>query len=193
MTSNEDGDPAEADADWSERRYATPRLAAHMRLDELDVRILAALQRDGRITNAALSELVNISASACLERRRRLERKRIIQSYHARIDMKVIAGLHSFFTTVMLRTHRQNDFGIFERYVSKLEEVVECHALGGGIDYILKITCQGVESYQAVLDQILDAQVGVDRYFTYIVTKSIKHNPQVSLSAFLPSSDAKRS
>jgi Lrp/AsnC family transcriptional regulator of ectoine degradation len=154
-------------------------------LDETDIRILAHLQRDGRISKTALADLVGLSPSACLERMRRLEKKKLILSYHANVNLKVLLGLHTFYATITLRTHRQNDFSLFEQYVQRISEIVECHALGGGIDYLLRVVCRDVERYQALVDRMLDAQVGVDRYFTYIVTKPVKAAHQLPLETLL--------
>lgn len=154
-------------------------------VDQIDIRILSILQRDGRISKTALAEMVCLSPSACLDRMRRLERKKLIQSYHAHLNFKALFGVTHFFTTIMLRTHRQSDFSMFEQYVRKVDEVVECHALGGGIDYLLKLVSPNVEHYQAVIDRMLDANVGVDRYFTYIVTKPVKTQHQMSVDSLL--------
>ena len=67
----------------------------------------------------------------------------------------------------------------------KVDEVVECHALGGGIDYLLKLVSPNVAHYQAVIDRMLDANVGVDRYFTYVVTKLVKSQYQMAIDSLL--------
>lgn len=169
-----------------------PRAAPLQRkimLDEIDVRILSILQKDGRISKTALADAVSLSPSACLERMRRLEKKKIILSYHANVNLKVLLSHNTFFTEVTLRTHRANDFSVFENYIQKLENVVECYALGGGIDYLLKTVCPGVEHYQILLDRILESQIGVDRYFTYIVTKPVKYLPQLSVDHAIENSN----
>ncbi len=143
-------------------------------LDETDVRILAILQREGRITKADLAQRVHLSPSACLERMRRLEKKKIITSYHAVVDVKRLIPLTQFYTEVTLTNHRYGDFVKFEQHVREMREVVECHALGGGIDYILKIITHTIEDYQVLVERMLEAQIGIDRYFTYVVTKPIK-------------------
>ena len=152
--------------------------AGALALDRIDVRILATLQREGRISKSALAARVNLSPSACLDRISRLERNKIIASYHAHIDLKALFEFQTFFMTLTLRSHRAGDFAAFEAYVRKVSEITECYALGGGIDYVMKIVCQNVDCYQALVDRLLDAQLGVDRYFTYIVTKGIKTAPQ---------------
>jgi Lrp/AsnC family transcriptional regulator of ectoine degradation len=154
-------------------------------LSEIDVRILATLQRDGRISKAALAEKVNLSPSACHERMRRLEKQKIIVSYHATLNLRALAQLQTFLTEVTLKTHHAYDFRRFESYVQEVPEIVECHALGGGIDYILKIVATDVDRYQALIDQLLEAEIGIDRYFTYIVTKPVKSLPQFQVDNLL--------
>lgn len=150
-------------------------------LDEVDVRILSVLQRDGRISKTGLGEIVGLSPSACLDRMRRLEKKKLIVSYHAILNIRALCHQETFFMEVSLRTHRADDFSIFERYVQQIDEILECYALGGGIDYLLKIVCPNIEDYQCLVDNMLDARVGIDRYFTYIQTKAVKLRPQIPI------------
>lgn len=152
-------------------------------LDRADIRILAALQRNGRITKIELAKLVNLSASACLERMRRLEKAKIILSYHANIDLAAVMPIQMFLTEITLGGHRAADFARFERRVEKLSQVVECHALGGGIDYLLKVVTSDVPAYQALIDDLLGQEIGIERYFTYVVTKVVKSLPQFPLES----------
>lgn len=152
-------------------------------LDRIDLNILAALQRDGRMSKTALARAVGLSPSACVARVRRLEVAKLILSYHALVDLKALAGLHTFYTEVTLRSHRGADFARFEQTVRKVESIVECYALGGGIDYLLKVVCPDVDHYQALIDRLLEEEIGVDRYFTYIVTKPVKSLLQLPVAA----------
>jgi Lrp/AsnC family transcriptional regulator of ectoine degradation len=154
----------------------------HATLDRIDLRILDVLQRNGRISKTALGAAVGLSPSACLDRIRRLEKRKLIRGYHAILDMKNLADLHTFYMEVTLRTHRAQDFSRFERHIQGTEEVIECHALGGGIDYLLKVVCPNVEYYQELVDRLLDAELGIERYFTYVVTKAVKGLPQLPVS-----------
>jgi len=158
-------------------------VSRRLMLDEMDVRILAILQNDGRISKTALAERVHLSQSACLTRIQRLEKDKFILSYNATINFRAIAKLQMIFTEITLRNHRATEFSIFERYVQSIDDIVECHALGGGIDYILKIVCPDIEHYQGMIDNMLDAQLGVDRYFTYVVTKSVKSAAQPAVNS----------
>ena len=146
-------------------------------LDQIDVRILSILQREGRISKSGLAERVSLSPSACFERLKRLEKKKIILSYHGVINIRALFEVQTFFMTLTLRTHRSEDFVTFERYIRTVPKIVESYALGGGIDYLLKIIAKNVDQYQELVDMILDAQIGIDRYFTYIVTKVVRILP----------------
>jgi Lrp/AsnC family transcriptional regulator of ectoine degradation len=150
-------------------------------LDQIDVRILSILQREGRISKSGLAERVSLSPSACFERLKRLEKKKIILSYHGVINIRALFEMQTFFMTLTLRTHRSQDFATFERYIRTVPKIVESYALGGGIDYLLKIIAKNVDQYQELVDMILDAQIGIDRYFTYIVTKVVQNSSQPSM------------
>lgn len=157
-----------------------------IRLDEQDIRILAALQRDGRMTKVKLAETINLSPSPCWERLRRLEDLGVIAGYHARINLELLVKPTTVLVEVTLRRHRREDFERFEQAVQDIPEIVECWATGGGVDYFLKVVTRDVDSYQRMIDGLLmDEGLGIDRYFTYIVTKPVKSAGEVPLRELL--------
>ena len=168
---------------YSKRQVDLLKTPARVALDRVDLRILAALQRNGRISKVELAKLVNLSASACLERMRRLEKQKLIVSYHATINLGALMPVQMFLTEVTLGGHRAVDFWKFERAIEKMPHVIECHALGGGIDYLLKIVAADVPAYQMLIDDLLNQEIGIERYFTYVVTKAVKSVPQYLLQA----------
>ena len=143
-------------------------------LDDRDLKILTILQIEGRLTKAALAERVNLSPAACWERLQRLERAGIIIGYEARINPKLLTGAAEVLMSVELESHRSSDFQAFEKGIETIPEVVECWAVGGGIDYMLRVVTQDIAAYQTLVDEMLSAGVGVKRYYSYVVTKSIK-------------------
>jgi Lrp/AsnC family transcriptional regulator of ectoine degradation len=147
-----------------------------MKLDTLDLKILCALQADGRITKLKLAEAVNLSPSACFERMRRLEQQGLITGYHADVDLAKLMRASFIFVEVTLKTHRRVDFQRFEDHINAIPEVLECYAIGGGVDYILKMVATDIAHYQDEIDALLEADIGIDRYFTYIVTKPVKRS-----------------
>ena len=152
-----------------------------MKLDRTDLRILSTLQREGRITKTALAERVNLSPTPCWERMRRLEQGGVITGYHARVDLDRLAPHTLVVMEVTLATHRQEDFERFETAVQHTPEIVECWATGGGVDYVMKVLTRDVPAYQSLVETLLAAELGIDRYFSYVVTKPVKSTPSLPI------------
>lgn len=154
-------------------------------LDEIDIKILAVLQREGRITKLALAEQVNLSPSPCWTRLKRLEKSGFITGYHARVSLAKLAPVTVVWTEITLSSHRSQDFATFESAVQDIPEIVECWATGGGFDYLLKAVTRDVDDYQRLIDRLLMAEIGIGRYFTYVVTKAVKQSTELPLDHLL--------
>ena len=145
-----------------------------LKLDRIDLGILAALQRNGRMSKLKLAEAVNMSPAACWERLRRLEQAGVIQGYTVLLNRQQFKRLTTVLVQVTLKSHRQSDFQRFEAAMLEEPAVVQCDATGGGIDYILRIHSPDIDAYQRLIDKFLAADIGIDRYFSYVVTKPVK-------------------
>ncbi|WP_026349726.1 Lrp/AsnC family transcriptional regulator [Bordetella sp. FB-8] len=143
-----------------------------LKLDRLDLRILAQLQRNGRMTNVDLADAVGLSASPCLSRVKRLEQAGYIDGYSARIRMEMLGDTLTVFTQVTLTDHHREDFTRFEKAVRDIDEIIECHLVSGGYDYLLKVVTRGVNQYQVLMEDLLERDVGIEKYFSFIVIKS---------------------
>ena len=161
------------------------RMAA-AKLDPIDLRILEAIQRDGRITKLALAEKVGLSPTPCWMRLRKLEKAGIVSGYHAAVAMRAIAPVATVLMEVTLANHRQADFDRFERVVRDIPEIVACWSVGGGVDYVLKVMARDIDAYQRLVDGLLEREIGIDRYFTYIVTKTVKDETVLPVADLLP-------
>jgi Lrp/AsnC family transcriptional regulator, regulator of ectoine-degradation genes len=150
---------------------------ARLKLDAIDLKILAALQREGRITKIKLAQEVGLSISPCLERMRRLERAGFVRGYRAELDLAKLLSASTIYVEVTLKGHTAADFERFERAIAAAAEVVECDAIGGGIDYLMKVVATDIDHYQQIIERLLNADIGIGKYFTYIVTKKIKRAP----------------
>lgn len=160
-------------------------------LDAIDLRILDAIQREGRITKLALAETVGLSPTPCWNRLRRLEKAGVISGYHARIAIRLIAPVATIMMQVTLGSHRQADFDRFERAIRDLSEITACWSVGGGVDYFLKVRTRDIDAYQRLVDGLLEREIGIDRYFTYIVTKAVKEEVVLPLASLMkPEPDA---
>ncbi|PQO98667.1 AsnC family transcriptional regulator [Massilia phosphatilytica] len=143
-----------------------------LKLDRIDIRILGHLQANGRITNVDLADAVGLSPSPCLIRVKRLEKAGYITGYGAMIQLEKLGTLQVVFTQVTLSDHRREDFVKFETAIRKIDEVVECHLVSGGFDYLIKFVTRSVGHYQAIMEDVLEHGVNIEKYFSYIVIKS---------------------
>jgi DNA-binding Lrp family transcriptional regulator len=142
------------------------------KLDRIDLRILAHLQKNGRITNVELSNAVCLSPSPCLVRVKRLEQAGYITSYSAQIDLAKLGDVLTVFTEVTLSDHHAEDFSRFEKSIRQIDEIIECHLVSGGYDYLLKFVARGVNHYQSLMEGLLERNIGIEKYFSYIVIKT---------------------
>ena len=108
----------------------------------------------------------------------------MIEGYGARISLTALGPLSIIFMEAELSSHRAEDFKRFEDAVIDIPEIAECWAVGGGIDYVMKFTCKDIDSYQRLVDRLLEDEIGLRRYFTYIVTKAVKQAPMPPIDLF---------
>jgi len=147
------------------------------KLDAIDIQILSAVQQHGQLSKSKLAELVSLSPTPCWLRLNKLKESGLIQAYRADIALDKIADFTRAVVTVSLTHHRKADFLRFEKFVRDTAEITECIATGGGMDYVLNITCVNLSKFQQLTESLLDTELGVDRYMTYIVTREIKSEP----------------
>ncbi len=149
-----------------------------MKLDRIDIRILHELQKNGRITNVELADLVHLSPSPCLARVKKLQQAGYIIGYSAQIDIARLGPTITVFTEVTLKNHRHIDFSRFQQVAENIDEIIECHLISGGYDYLLKFVTGSVSDYQEIMERLTDSDVGIDKYFSFVVMKSpfIKHH-----------------
>lgn len=145
-----------------------------IKLDRYDLKILRILAGDGRITKSSLAEAINLSVSPAWERVRKLEEAGLIKGYRALIDWPVLFRQQQVLVEITLARHTAQDMKRFEQRLQQAPEVGFCYATGGGVDYIAMIQARDIDHYQRFIDQLLLEDVGIERYFTYIVTKVIK-------------------
>ncbi len=151
------------------------------KLDRIDINILATLQSQGNITNIKLAEAVGLSPSPCLQRLKRLEKAGYIERYHAVLNLKKLADHVVIFTEITLADHRSQDFQKFEAAIRKHDDVMEAHLLSGGYDYLLKFVARNLTQYQEIMEDLLDRNLGIDKYFSYVVIKPVMTRNAVPL------------
>lgn len=143
-------------------------------LDAADVRILCAVQQNGHLSKSKLAGMVNLSPTPCWARLARLKRVGLIRGYYADIALDHIADVSKVIVTISLNDHRKLNFDRFEEHIRHLDEIVECIATGGGMDYVMKVVTPSLPAFQELMEKLLSADLGIDRYMTYIVTRDVK-------------------
>lgn len=144
-----------------------------MKLDKFDLKILRALQADGRQPAAKLGEAIGLTPSPTWERVRRLEQTGVVRGYHADIAIEQLSQFTHLIVSVVLLSHRIQDFRRFEEGIATIPEIIECWAVGGETDYVLRFVCAS-EPWQAAIERALHAGLGIERYWSYEVTRTFK-------------------
>lgn len=151
-------------------------------LDRIDFQILRRLQHDGRISNVNLARSVNLSPTPCLERVRRLEAAGYILGYVALLDpTRLDKGVISFVQVLLDRT-TPDVFRRFKEEISLCPEVMECHMVAGGFDYLLKVRTRDMFAYRNFLGDKLTGMPGISQTHTYVVLEEVKATHALDLS-----------
>jgi DNA-binding Lrp family transcriptional regulator len=149
-------------------------------LDAIDLRILAELQEDGRMTNVELARRAGISAPPCLRRVRRLEETGVIRGFHADTDPQKLGWEITFFAIVGLESQKEGMLAAFEQMVAEWPEVRECHMIRGGGDFLLKLVARDT-AHENILTQRLTGSAHVSRVQTLQTIRTSRYQTGVPL------------
>ena len=143
-------------------------------LESADRRILAALQADGRLSNADLAEATGMSTSPCWRRTRRLEEEGYIQGYRAVLDRKLLGMGVLVFITIQIDAHSEAEASAFEKAVADYPQIVSCHSIGGGADFLLQVVCKDLDDYAEFSMTHLRRMPGIKAMESSFALKEIK-------------------
>jgi DNA-binding Lrp family transcriptional regulator len=141
-------------------------------LDRLDLRILTELQMRGRMTNVELSDAVGLSPSPCLTRVKRLEAAGFIAGYGAILKIEKLGDVQIVFAKITLADHRREDFVRFIDAICGIDEIMECHHATGGYDFLLKFVTRDIAHYHSLMEGLLERDIGIHAYFSYVIIES---------------------
>ncbi len=144
-----------------------------VKLDQTDLKILAALQRDGRISNLNLAKSIGLSPSACLSRVRSLESRGIITGYRAQVDVELVRPTMMVYAEITMKQHDLDAFSRFEAFVSKLPEVLEAYRVSGAIDYMIKVMVTDARGWRDLAVHFLE-EYNIDKVTTHVILVSSK-------------------
>jgi Lrp/AsnC family transcriptional regulator, leucine-responsive regulatory protein len=159
-------------------------------VDRIDCKLLSVLQDSGRTSITELATLVHLSVTACTERVRRLEREGFIRGYHAELDPRLLERTLLAYVQVQLNTTTPDVFERFKDAMMTSEEVLECHMVGGGFDYLLKIRVRDMTAYRKFLGEQVAGVRGVMQTHTYFVMEEVKSTHAIAIS--VPDSNPRR-
>lgn len=147
-----------------------------MRIDRLDRGILRQLQKDARLSNAALADRVGLSESACLRRVRLLEQQGVIERYTAVVNAAKVGVSVSFIIRITLKSQTDRDLSAFERAVQSVPEITECDLTTGDSDFALRVVARSSQDFERLHSQVLTQLPGVARVESSFVLRSIVKN-----------------
>jgi DNA-binding Lrp family transcriptional regulator len=152
-------------------------------LDQFDIKLLAALEADGRLTNSELAEKVGLSASQCSRRRIRLEEAGIIEGYSARLNARRLGiGLLALIQ-VSMSPHSKENAKKFSDFVNAVEEIQEAYALTGDADYLLKVVVPDLKNLSRIINDLILPHASVSHVKSSIVLTTLKDTHQLPLTA----------
>jgi Lrp/AsnC family leucine-responsive transcriptional regulator len=152
-----------------------------MKLDRLDRAILQVLQHEGRISNAALAERVNLSESATLRRVRQLEESGLIEGYTARINQQKAGCPVSVFISITLDRQDETDLRKFEEAVRKIPEVMECYLMTGDYDYLLRVVVADTQDFERLHSKHLTRLPGVARVHSSFALRTVQKSQELPI------------
>jgi len=144
-----------------------------MELDDIDRRLLRALQRKGRMSNGQLSEAANLSPSACHRRVQRLEQEGVIRDYVALLDARKLGVTTTVIVEITLQGQTDDIMDGFEKAVTRIPDVLECHLMAGSADYILKVVAEDTDDFARIHRQHLSRLPGVVRMQSSFALKTV--------------------
>ena len=144
------------------------------KLDKTDLKILHILQENSKITNLDLSQKIGLSPAPTLERVKKLENTEIIQSYHAKVNQQAIGLNVKTFVQVSLAWQKDNALNNFMAKVQEIDEIVECYIITGEADFLMKIVCKDIPTYEQLLFKTLSQIEEIERLKTLMTLSTIK-------------------
>ena len=151
--------------------------------DAFDLKMLAALQDDGRLTNQQLADLVGLSASQCSRRRMRLEEEKVISGYHADLSSEALGFSLVAFIHITLATHSPDNSKKFRSLVGRVDEIQEAYSLTGDADYVLKAVLGDLKSLSDIVNNVLMPHPSVAHVRSSIVLDRLKESAKLPLRA----------
>jgi len=151
------------------------------KLDNYDLAILKALQSDGRLSVSELAKRIHLSATPCTSRLRRLEKLGFIDGYHAHLSPALLDNGLLAFLQVRLSSTDENTLSSFNRAVVNIPQVQECHMVGGGFDYLLKVRVKDMDAFRYFLARVISRLPEIENTHSYFVMEQVKETTELAI------------
>jgi len=158
--------------------------------DRIDWKILQALQSNARMSIVDLADRVGLSKTPCAERVRKLEARGILTGYQALIDPQAVGQGHIAMVQVVMARTTANSLDLFNKAVSRIEQIQCCFMIAGGFDYLLKIRTRDIDDYRRLMTDVIAHLPGVQQTHTYVVMEAVKDSSELQLGDGLPATQA---
>lgn len=144
------------------------------KLDKIDLKILRILQENSKITNLDLSKKIGLSPAPTLERVKKLEQTHVIESYHAKVNPQAIGLNVKTFVLVSLAWQKENALNHFLEKIKEIDEITECYIITGEADFLVKIVCKDIPTYEQLLFKTLSQIEEIERLRTLMTLSTVK-------------------
>jgi Lrp/AsnC family transcriptional regulator, leucine-responsive regulatory protein len=144
------------------------------KLDKIDLKILKILQENSKITNLDLSKKIGLSPAPTLERVKKLEQTNVIESYHAKVNPQSIGLNVKTFVLVSLAWKKENALNHFLGKINEIDEITECYIITGEADFLVKIVCRDIPTYEQLLFKTLSQIEEIERLRTLMALSTVK-------------------
>ncbi|HVM84579.1 MAG TPA: Lrp/AsnC family transcriptional regulator [Candidatus Binatia bacterium] len=149
-------------------------MAKAQKIDRMDLKILVALQADGRMSNLDLAAKVGLSASPCHARHRDLEKQKVIRGYRADIDLAKLTDHVEVLSFVTLHKHGRVQQGAFEKLIEETPQAIACYQISGNFDYIVHFVCRSVGDYVSVHNELIEQEPNIASVTTNVIMSETK-------------------
>jgi DNA-binding Lrp family transcriptional regulator len=146
------------------------------KLDAIDYKILKLIQEDGRITNLELSSKIGLSPAPTLERVKKLEKLKVIESYHAQLNKAKLRLGVSVFIQVTLSRQVENVINKFKERIDEIPEIIECYQITGNSDYLLKVLVQDIPAFEKLIADKFSKMEEIGHLQTMLIISEVKHS-----------------
>jgi Lrp/AsnC family transcriptional regulator, leucine-responsive regulatory protein len=144
------------------------------KLDKIDLKILRILQESSKITNLDLSKKIGLSPAPTLERVKKLEQTNVIESYHAKVSPQAIGLNVKTFVLVSLAWQKENALNHFLEKIQEIDEITECYIITGEADFLVKIVCKDIPTYEQLLFKTLSQIDEIEQLRTLMTLSTVK-------------------